>query len=105
MEPDADVRAPRGGGHGGAMRALGSRAAMPAGAAPCQRGRRRRRVARADPVQGRARYKGEAQRRIDQARSGQLRFPDGLPPHAAPHKLVQRGLSRRTDHAERLIRS
>jgi hypothetical protein len=30
--------------------ALGSRATMPAGAAPCQRGRRRRRVARAHLV-------------------------------------------------------
>ena len=41
-----------GGGHGGAVRALGTRTAMPAGTAPCPR-RQRRRVAGADPVRGR----------------------------------------------------
>jgi hypothetical protein len=106
MEPHADVQAP-----GAAVTVAlcghwGPRAAIPAGTAPCQRRRRRRRVARADPVRGRTGPRRQGRHLIEQGPSGQLKFPDGL---TTPWQLRASWPSEisaeETGHAKLLIRS
>ena len=78
------------------VRVLGSRAAMPAGASPGRHGRKRRRVARADLVPGRAGHRSPdpASHRPGSVRAAEV--PGRLHhPVAATHKPAGRGLSRR----------
>ena len=79
---------------------------MPAGAAPCQRGRTRRRIAHAILFAAEPDTEGEVRQLIDQALSGQMEFPDGF---TTPWRLRTSWASEvsaeETDPAERLIRS
>ena len=88
------------------VRVLGSRAAMPAGASPGRHGRKRRRVARADLVPGRAGHRSPdpASHRPGSVRAAEV--PGRLHhPVAATHKPPAEVSAEETDLAGRLIRS